>query len=108
MMVFPEPVAILLHQPFKRPPSPSMSIPSDAVPSVSQIRVSMASNWQKKTGGLPVLPVHPMNQQPLRAMQLHKILASRQAFTLGRMMLTRSGSTQESQDHHEFLIPVSQ
>jgi len=49
-MVLPEPVAILEQRRGKLPPSPGMSMPtrSDAGASVSQIRVSMASSWQKK------------------------------------------------------------
>jgi hypothetical protein len=49
-MVLPEPVAILLHQRLKSPPSDGISIPvlSASGASVNQINVSMASNWQKK------------------------------------------------------------
>ena len=49
-MVFPEPVAIFAQRRGKSPPSLGMSIPwrSAGSASVSQISVSIASNWQKK------------------------------------------------------------
>ena len=49
-MVLPEPVAILEQSRRNRPPSPGTSIPcrSAGLASISQISVSMASNWQKK------------------------------------------------------------
>jgi hypothetical protein len=49
-MVLPEPVAILQHWRSKRPAVAGISMPtrSAAGASVSQISVSMASNWQKK------------------------------------------------------------
>ena len=48
--VLPEPVAILEHSRRNSPPSDGMSMPtfSASGPSVSQMIVSAASNWQKK------------------------------------------------------------
>ena len=48
--VLPVPVAILEQSRRKKPPSPGTTIPcfSAGLASMSQINVSMASNWQKK------------------------------------------------------------
>ena len=91
--VFPVPVAILQHCRTNSPPSPGTSIPtlSESGPSTSQIKVSMASSWQKnkrrssapsrsfqcssKRRVTPVTPGYP---------------ARRQAATRGRMRFTSS------------------
>ena len=93
-MVFPEPVAILLHRRRNGPPSLGIVMPTltEAGASASQMSVSMASIWQKKNlSGLcsgsrqwsrrrlvmPVTPGYP---------------ASRQILTRERIWFTRGSS----------------
>ena len=67
--VLPEPVAILEHSLWNSPPSDGMSMPTFPAsgPSVSQMSVSAASNWQKKkAAGLELLDVGPVLEQSLR------------------------------------------
>src|SRR5690606_920605 len=91
-IVLPEPVAILEQSLWNSPPSDGISIPvfSDCGASASHIKVSIASNWQKKKRKLSRASVSYQCSRSLFVIPVTPGYPfSLQAFTLGRILLTK-------------------